>query len=317
MPSSTVEQLYAFHAKDREIFSKLVLTFSRLPSESLLVMATWFWLEDFWYGNIMSIVYALPDPVVEALVDEAVSCFQCVDSNEPPYSFNKIPLTAKLLKKDISLLSIYKHRYTAIAGIKNFLTTICSRVFSDILQQVVPYSSPCFVNKFLHPLIIPGFPHPTFGSINVMPDFDVGDNIISSNNLFIFPSGIWRWNASSIATENDRTMFITFSRGFPVSHAEVKELFTKIFGENCVVGIYMPENNNTSSPNTDESCNGQQQKLFARLVLDSVTTVDRILEGQKINKFKINGKHIWAPDEERPPLEDDVDFEGSKMEEVD
>lgn len=295
MSPPTVEQLYAFHAKDREIFSRLILKFSRLPSESLLVMATWFWLEDFWYGNIISAAFALPDPVVEALVDEAVSCFKCVDSVDPPCSFKKIPLTAKLMKKDISLSSIYKHRYTAIVGIKNFLTTICSRIFSDILQQVLPYPSSYLVNKLPHhPLIIPGFPHPTFGSINVMPDFDVGDNIISSNNLFIFPNGIWRWNATCNATENDRTMFITFSRGFPVSHAEVKELFTKHFGETCVLGVYMPENNNVSSPNTDEYCNGQQQKLFARLVLDSVTTVDRILEGQKLNKFRINGKHIWA-----------------------
>ncbi|KAF3568263.1 hypothetical protein DY000_02019268 [Brassica cretica] len=83
-------------------------------------------------------------------------------------------------------------------------------------------------------------------------------------------------------SENDRTMFITFSRGFPVSPAEVKALFTHMFGEKCVVGVYMRED-----------CD-KQQSLFAKLVLDSVVTVDRILEGEKLQKFRINGKHIWA-----------------------
>ncbi|KAF3521873.1 hypothetical protein F2Q69_00048345 [Brassica cretica] len=105
-----------------------------------------------------------------------------------------------------------------------------------------------------------------------MPSVASLDNF-SSRNVFPIPSGIWGWNASCIATENDRTLFLTFSRGFPVSEAEVRLVFTEIYGENCVKGVHMP--------NQDV----QQQSLYARLVLDSVVTVDRILMG---------GKPIWA-----------------------
>ncbi|KAG7554892.1 hypothetical protein ISN44_As11g010920 [Arabidopsis suecica] len=293
MSPPSIEQLHTFHAQDRKIFSKLVLKFSRSPAESLLIMATWFWLEDFFSQNILSTILALSDPVIVALANEAVLCFQCLDSSEKPNDFNHIPLTAELLAKDISLQIFHKHRYSAIAGIKNFLTTVCSRIFSDILQQALPSSSSyTFVTRFRHPLIIPGFPHPTFGSINVMPDIVVGDKIYN-NNIVLCSHGLWGWNANCIATDIERTMFLTFSRGFPVSQAEVKSFFTKKYGENCVEGVYMKEDNE-NSPNANGNNNGQQQSLFAKLVLDSVATVDRILDGEKIKRFKYNGKHIWA-----------------------
>ncbi|KAG7608849.1 hypothetical protein ISN44_As05g010230 [Arabidopsis suecica] len=293
MSPPSIEQLHTFHAKDRKIFSKLVLKFSKTPAESLLIMATWFWLEDFFSQNILSTILALSDPVIMALANEAVLCFQCLDSAEQPNDFNQIPLTAELLAKDISLQIFHKHRYSAIAGIRNFLTTVCSRIFSDILQRALPPSSSYpFVTRLRHPLIIPGFPHPTFGSINVMHDVVVGDNLYN-NNLFPCSHGLWGWNASCIATDNERTMFITFSRGFPVSQAEVKRFFTKNYGENCVEGVYMKEDNKNFL-NANGNDNGQQQSLFAKLVLNSVATVDRILDGEKIKRFKSNGKHIWA-----------------------
>ncbi|WZZ22633.1 hypothetical protein YC2023_124020 [Brassica napus] len=281
MSPPTLDQLHTYHAQERVIFSKLVLQFSSSPSESLLVMATWFWLENFGFEDIFATIFALPDRLIASLANEAVSCFRCIESSDPPNGFDQIPLTSRYLQKQISLSMIYKYRYTAIAGIKTFLNTICSRIFSDILAQVLPYSSPPYFVPGFHPsLIIPGFPHPTFGNINVMrPDLGSG--------------GLWEWNDHSMESENDRTMFITFSRGFPVSQAEVKELFTNIFGEKCVVGVYMREDC-VSSPNIFACNNDQQQSLFAKLVLDSVVTVDRILEGEKLQKFRINGKHIWA-----------------------
>ncbi|RID42359.1 LOW QUALITY PROTEIN: hypothetical protein BRARA_J02248 [Brassica rapa] len=294
MSPPTLDQLHTYHAQERVIFSKLVLQFSSSPSESLLVMATWFWLENFGFEDIFATIFALPDRLIASLANEAVSCFRCIESSDPPNGFDQIPLTSRYLQKQISLSMIYKYRYTAIAGIKTFLNTICSRIFSDILAQVLPYSSPPYFVPGFHPsLIIPGFPHPTFGNINVMrPDLGSGVNTFNKQ-LVPIPKGSLGVERSLHGNENDRTMFITFSRGFPVSQAEVKELFTNIFGEKCVVGVYMREDC-VSSPNIFACNNDQQQSLFAKLVLDSVVTVDRILEGEKLQKFRINGKHIWA-----------------------
>ncbi|KAH0853851.1 hypothetical protein HID58_092809, partial [Brassica napus] len=290
MSNCSIEQLHDFYVQERLLFVKLVQKFSRSPAESLLVMATWLWLEDFGFEHIFSVIMALNDPLIAALANEAVLCFRCLESEEPPNGFSQIPVTAEFM--DISLQIIYQNRYSAITGIKNFLTTVCSRIFSDIVQQVLPSS---YITSHNQPLIIPGFPHPTFGSINVMPSVASLDNF-SSRNLFPIPSGIWGWNASCIATENDRTLFLTFSRGIPVSEAEVRLVFTEKYGENCAKGVHIPKyGGNLPNENLNSNQDVQQQSLYGRLVLDSVVTVDRILMGESKQKFYIDGKPIWAP----------------------
>ncbi|XP_010541599.1 PREDICTED: uncharacterized protein LOC104815016 [Tarenaya hassleriana] len=284
MASLTLDQLHTYHAIDRNIFSKLVTNYLRDPVESLLVMATWLWLEDKGFPAIIPKLLAFSDSIIDAIADEAVSSFRCLESSVPPIGSGLLPLTTRLMSREITLHMIYDQRYTAISGIKSFLATVCSRIFSDILQRILPSSS--FISIHL-PLIIPGFPHPTFGHVTVMPNFvpTVEDEFSR------FPDGLWAWNPSRNATENDRTMFLTFSRGFPVTQVEVKELFTTTFGENAVEGVHM-----------QESSGSNDQPLFARIVLDSVATVDRVLGGRRIAKFRINGKHIWARKYERRDL---------------
>ncbi|KAL7166292.1 hypothetical protein ACSBR2_037048 [Camellia fascicularis] len=85
---------------------------------------------------------------------------------------------------------------------------------------------------------------------------------------------------------DDRTMFLTFSRGYPVSESEVKELFTGCFG-NCVDNVDMDEFKSVDQP------------LFARMVVCGVSIVDDILNWSSIAKFWINGKHVWARKYER------------------
>ncbi|KAL7166290.1 hypothetical protein ACSBR2_037046 [Camellia fascicularis] len=90
---------------------------------------------------------------------------------------------------------------------------------------------------------------------------------------------LWGWSHEIKVPADDRTMFLTFSRGYPVS--EVKELFTGCFGD-CVGNVDMDEFNSVDQP------------LFAQMVVCGVSIVDDILKGSSIAKFWINGKHIWA-----------------------
>ncbi|CAL9231410.1 unnamed protein product [Arabidopsis halleri] len=103
---------------------------------------------------------------------------------------------------------------------------------------------------------------------------------------------------NSIADANERTLFITFARGVPMSQEEVKQFFTEKYGENCGQGIDM------------ENRDGQKQSLYAKLVLDSVATMNRVLNdwqtvklwslsNNKSVKLKINGKFFWARKYER------------------
>ncbi|KAG7551752.1 hypothetical protein ISN45_Aa06g023950, partial [Arabidopsis thaliana x Arabidopsis arenosa] len=98
---------------------------------------------------------------------------------------------------------------------------------------------------------------------------------------------------NSIADVNERTLFITFARGVPMSQEEVKQFFTEKYGENCVQGIDM------------ENRDGQEQSLYAKLYLDSVATMNRVLNDwqtvklwslsiNKSVKLRVNGKFFWA-----------------------
>ncbi|KAJ4950327.1 hypothetical protein NE237_027159 [Protea cynaroides] len=84
---------------------------------------------------------------------------------------------------------------------------------------------------------------------------------------------------------NDQTLFITLSRGYPITESELWVFFTMNYGD-CLENIYMQ--------------NMQQQylqALFALVVVKSIVIMDMILkraEEEGKTKFVINGKHVWV-----------------------
>ncbi|KAL5569227.1 hypothetical protein UlMin_025802 [Ulmus minor] len=84
----------------------------------------------------------------------------------------------------------------------------------------------------------------------------------------------------------DRSIFLTFSRGYPISLKEVTDFFASKFGE-LVQEIVMQE--------VEEN----EQPLYARLVLPSVSDIETVLDGKRKVKFTINGKHVLARKFER------------------
>ncbi|KAJ6924746.1 hypothetical protein NC652_017884 [Populus alba x Populus x berolinensis] len=272
MASITVDQLHAYHTIDREVFSRLVINLKRNPAESLLVIAVWLWLEDKRYPNVIAKMTSLADTVLNIVANEAALCLNFLESTNLPIIPNGggLPFTSIVIGKDISLEMFLQNKFTAISRIKNFLNTVCARIFTDILQCVLAGTSELIGNQ---PLVVPGFPHPVFGDVTILARSVDND----------FPAGgLWGWDPALTVPENDRTMFLTFSRGFPVTNEEVTELFTSICGD-CVVNVQMQENSQSN-----------EQPLYAKMIMRTVTAVDQVLCGKRVAKFRINGKHIWA-----------------------
>ncbi|KAI5656457.1 hypothetical protein M9H77_25250 [Catharanthus roseus] len=280
-PLMTLEDLHLFHSIDREVFGRLIISLARDPAQALLAMAFWLCLEDLNFNGIILNLMSLSNAVLNGLVDEALVCLNCLESKTPPFqSDGLIPLTTLTVGRGINLTLIYRNKYTMITGIKAFLNNVCAIVFTDILVQVFPSRA-----LYDYPLIIPGFPHPTFGPVTIIP----------RRPNYIFPSkGMWGWSLNIEAPVDDRTIFLTFSRGYPVTEAEVRELFCSHFGDSVVEEVSMePSGSSSSSSSIGEQC------LYARMVLRDISTVDRILSRGQIAKFKINGKHVWARKFER------------------
>ncbi|KAL2458883.1 uncharacterized protein Fot_55446 [Forsythia ovata] len=78
----------------------------------------------------------------------------------------------------------------------------------------------------------------------------------------------------------DRTMFVTFSRGYPVAEREVRHFFSTNFGD-CIESFHMQE------------VRPHEQPLYARVVFLKPSFIPEILDGTEKAKFTINGKHVW------------------------
>ncbi|XP_007009707.2 PREDICTED: uncharacterized protein LOC18586329 [Theobroma cacao] len=80
----------------------------------------------------------------------------------------------------------------------------------------------------------------------------------------------------------DRTIFLTFSKGYSLSEKDVTDFFARKFGDDFIERVEM-----------QEVLRGEQP-LFAKLVLHSASGLATILNGVRKAKYSIKGKHVWA-----------------------
>ncbi|XP_004505408.2 uncharacterized protein [Cicer arietinum] len=278
----TKHELHLFHSIDRELFCFLIFKLHHEVTQSLLVMTLWLWLEKVGHPNFISRVTVLSSTLINSLVKEALTCFHFLERDDLAIpSGGGLPLTKSLIEKDISLQIFNLKRYTVIAGIKSVLNNLCGRIFNDILQIVLKSKNiiasrgtTTRIHALNMPLILPGFPHPLFGNFDLLPKIE---------NINLIDRSIWvQKSPSDDATNDDKSIFLTFSRGFPVSDIEVMYLFTTTYGD-CVQSLTMGGNFDSS-----------EQPLFAIMILKMVEIVDHILSAKRVAKLQINGKHIWA-----------------------
>ena len=269
MVSIKVKDLCDLHFTYRAFFIQIVNALSYDLRPSLLVMAFLLWLEE--RNNHLLVLKLLAKPIedAKATIREAQCCINCLVSESISDCHGDFTSHGVFPHLGISLPSLYQTKYTTISGIKRYVKTHCSRIFSDILFEILYGSSKPLPYQPLH---VPGFPDPIFGNVNF--------TFWQRNHMFDTQEFIWSWHALYV-DEDDRSLYLTFSHGFPVSEVEVKEVFTSRFGD-CVEIVDMPR------------LRRNRQILFARVVMRYVETIDLILRGSSTAKFKIKGKHVWA-----------------------
>ncbi|KAK1319827.1 hypothetical protein QJS10_CPB04g01840 [Acorus calamus] len=79
---------------------------------------------------------------------------------------------------------------------------------------------------------------------------------------------------------DERTLFVTFSRGFPLTEEELREFFTRRYG--AIEKILIQETPMGIPP------------LYAKIMFYSPLVVNRIIRNLNKVKFLIGGKHVWA-----------------------
>lgn len=261
----TDEDLKSFHTIDRELFAILVMNLWRDPMEALQIIALWLWMERSGFRYVVKKILSLPNMLINEVADEAVICLNCISNENLAIltETNDIVMTQSLMDKEISLRFIYENRQSATRGVAKIVKEVCIRSLSDIVQKAIQRNAAQSVanNQRMLATLQPPVLAPTV------------DQLIMQMQSTVLET-------DAVPPEN-RTMFVTFSKGYPVSEKEVWDFFTLNFGGG-IESVHMQE------------VSQGEQSLFARIVFQSSSAIDIILKGQAKAKFTINGKHVWV-----------------------
>ncbi|XP_047334016.1 uncharacterized protein LOC124937739 [Impatiens glandulifera] len=268
-PPVSLEEFKSLHSNDRDLYAVLINELGRDSLESMRIMALWLWLERSGFRSVVKKALSLPKFLINELANEAVVCLKLIENNEAviwlcsPESID-LSLTKSLVYKEISAMYFHENRVLIVKGTTKIIMDVCVRVMKDIMEEAME-------RNLIHYMSLMDMSSPRPSTTNIS----------SNTTRFLF-----NLNASGsqgreeVLHPDERTMFMTFSKGYPVTEMEIKEFFTWIYGD-CIESLYMQE----VLPG--------EQSLFARIVFYLPVAIDMILNGADKAKFTINGKHMW------------------------
>ncbi|KAL7091884.1 hypothetical protein ACP275_12G131000 [Erythranthe tilingii] len=264
----TLDQFRLFYSIDRDLYIILVRDLCRNPSESLIVMGLWLWLEREGISSVISKIVPLNRYAIDALADEAVTCIDLLTDGPraPPEEGPAVALIHSLVKIAISLNYLRENRVTVYNEIQGLVSQVYILALADLMEQAL--------HGGFHQV---SAARDAAGPSRTQPEEPL---VLDFARLSIERGSDERRRVSDEGTGSGRTMFATFSRGYPVTEAEVINFFTRRFGD-CIEMLLMQDVGPT------------EQALFARIVFFEEELIRTILNGETKAKFTINGKHVW------------------------
>ncbi|KAK4280044.1 hypothetical protein QN277_011720 [Acacia crassicarpa] len=296
----TDEDFKNFHGIDRKLFLRLVSDIVHEPRRATLFMALFLWFEktakDF---TLISKLLQWPHALLTDLTNEAALVYTCIDSsdcltkNNVNLKYFDLPLTQKITNSGISLHFIHRNRIGIKQAIVELMKNVCDRAFDDIVVQYLLQKKAqreqnlmkqggvyCNVSAGFEVAVLPLPPQ----NVMVPPLAPPLQGRGGAFDVMVLNNEVWE-RKDVIVTADDRTIFLTFSKGYPISDTEIREFFFRRYGD-VIEGVLM-----------QEVASVEEQPLYARMVLrpEFIHMMEVILEGPaRKSKFCINGKHLWA-----------------------
>ncbi|KAL6131312.1 hypothetical protein ACLB2K_069688 [Fragaria x ananassa] len=281
----STQEFNSFHAIDRRLFTRLVLGLGRDPTESAQVMALWMWLER--YGGEVNLVYkalmTLPDSLLDSMANESISALNCIRSNVVPFSdldiVPGIPMLQAMSSSGVTLGYFYENCGEIASGVITLLKDVCLRVFEDLLFEKIAQGNVKGGDD------VPLYWHRQLNSANL---YYLRGGFVSDQELAVQRKDLNNEMEEVLRCLNvndlevvkvhpqDRTIFLTFSKGHPLSENELRDFFTRNFGE-IIDEILIAK-----------------EPLYGRLVLHSASSIPVVLGVKGKVQFSINGRHVRA-----------------------
>ncbi|KAL1543348.1 laccase [Salvia divinorum] len=79
---------------------------------------------------------------------------------------------------------------------------------------------------------------------------------------------------------DDRSLYMTFSNGTPLSNEEIGDFFTSIYGQ-CVEYVYVHGYHRKKDPK------------FGKIIFTSEEIARMVLRNQEVEKMEVNSKPVW------------------------
>lgn len=269
-------------------------------NQSYEVFAFLYLLEQMNYArNIIAHLVSLPDAFIDAVANEIVVCLSFLYNKEHASVFvannsddrSVIPLVMRITGGRLTIKFINQNRDAVLLGVRKNLSDICARAFEDMCERAERYHKEKLLalerEKVIEELknirlsaqqenfnrlsvqqeIVPTLPHVEEETIKIAEETEEAK----------------KNDEEVVVAADDRTVFLTFSKGYPISETEVWVYFTKKFGE-VIEAVEMQD--------VEEN----EQPLFARMVLKQryMSKIEDIVSVRNRNKFTIDGKHVWA-----------------------
>ncbi|KAJ1296266.1 hypothetical protein BS78_01G287000 [Paspalum vaginatum] len=270
---TTMDKLVLFHKLEIDLFHRLVHDLAQDPATMRWVIAFWLWLESSGHHDLIRRVAALPGPVVLRFVEEAIACLRSLASpgqgtaaaSATDGRDRRLPCTNALLTKPIDDVGYFEGRREVLDGVAHQYKSVCLVV--------------CHVSNSTTSV-----PSNIGGMLSVPPMISSPIRTAPAPRAASFPLNPMAspWIPAQTPLPDDyRSLFITFSRGYPISKEDIMEFFNSVYGP-CVEAVMI------------EKVAPGQLPVYGRVVLRSAAMIPVVLDGQQTAKFLIKGKHLWA-----------------------
>ncbi|XP_023632654.1 uncharacterized protein LOC17900545 isoform X2 [Capsella rubella] len=212
------EEFNSFHKIDRNLFKRFVFQLSRDVDQSFLAMGFLMLLEQCGYApKLIASLLTIPDNLLNALANEVSVCITLLYNQEfastvmaaTDGDLTIIPLLYRITDMKLTLSLINQSGETFRDSLAKNWNGVCTRALEDICENAR------ICNKDKHRLSVLQQENP--------------NRFIAQQGTFSFPSPVraagerrmTEEERAAAAAVDDRTVFLTFSKGYPISEDEM------------------------------------------------------------------------------------------------
>ncbi|KAI3995217.1 hypothetical protein MKX01_032019, partial [Papaver californicum] len=187
-----IESLRSKHKIERDMYKKLSLNMRKEPLVCMAVMALWIFMEELGYPKVISMLLSCQNDMINSAFAEAeLLIHHIVTRTPPPSSLIDMPITLRLIN------AIGSRKYIPMNNLFNKVKDLCGTLFEDIFREAMSGNNTTIHSQRLFDEI---------GGSSSVPTVDEPQVV-------------------RVTPPNERTMFIRFSRGFPISEDQLREFF--------------------------------------------------------------------------------------------